>query len=47
MIINISHVINKTLEGECLLFANNIHYVGKTFAICPRPPILVCILKQW
>ena len=28
--------------GKLSRFVNNIHYVGKTFAVCPRSPILEC-----
>ena len=31
----------KIQGGKLSRFINNIHYVGITFVVCPRPPVLV------
>ena len=40
-----SYMIN-IRGGKLLRFVNNIHYVGKTFTVCPQLPILECALKD-
>ena len=32
-------VNDKTFEGKLSRFINDIHFVGKTFAVCPQSPI--------
>ena len=32
--------------GKLSRFVNSIHYVGKTFVVCPQSPILECVCKD-